>query len=197
VADAEELAAIAHRAADDLNALAGDITKAIDALPLGADQALRELMYQHARRAKAISAALRVEAADPDSRMVGLLLAVGKALAAMVMAALLAFSGAAGNDAWQAVHHRADGIAGPSVESYEDMGPVERREALGAYIRELRTARGASMRTLAKALEKAPSTIRRWEMGEGAPGPEDISLLGHAFELSNADMDKLRRLYVG
>lgn len=123
------LSAEAERAARDLHALAADITLALDTLPRFTSSATRELMEQHARRAKAIAAALQNEVRQPEAETARLLLRSKRAVGAAVMVTIAGLGAgvaeAAGDDVWNAVKAQAAEVLNSEVHSNEDEAEMQ------------------------------------------------------------------------
>lgn len=176
-----DLAARADAAATELRALADDITRAIDTLPKWASAGTRELLEQQARRALAISAALRVEARSPDEGVVGHLL---NARTAVIVAAVAILSttgvGAgeeAGADAWRAVRTRIEQVPGKEGEEAEDTDPVVKPRVggwntahpFGFWLRRIRAEHGLTQREVAELLGVSQQAVASWETNKTAP----------------------------
>ncbi len=67
------------------------------------------------------------------------------------------------------------------------------RRRLGKALRGLRKARGLTATELALRMGKSPSSARqvsRWELGENAPGADQLLALLLALDMSFADLDR-------
>lgn len=191
-----ELAARADVAATELQALAHDITAVIETLPKSASAATKELLEQQARRALAIAAALRVEAASPDRLMVDLLMQARGVLAVLVVAALSTVTvGAleqAGADAWDAARAGARHLAGD--EDLEDVADLHPDAALSyrEMLRDFREERGLTRAQLSKYLHVSAEKLKEWENGVGPLPSNFFELLDRLKQLDSEDIEALR-----
>ncbi len=71
--------------------------------------------------------------------------------------------------------------------------PKTHRRRIGKALRGLRKARGLTATELALRMAKSPSSARqisRWELGENAPGADQLLALLLALDMSFADLDR-------
>lgn len=191
-----EWAERAEAAAADLHALAADIQGVADTLSRWRNPAVtKEVLEQHARRAKAIAAALTVEAWNPQPETTGLLLKAGKAVGKGAMVVLLTLgTGAgeqAGGDIYIAAKDRAVLVAGEarskkpvrpaSIRPESRVSPpridtVQRPQQIlfdrfGPRLRAIRLGLGLSQREVAEPAGVSQQTLSRWEAGFTLPQP--------------------------
>jgi hypothetical protein len=187
-------------AANDLQALAHDITRAVDVLPANTAAATRELLQQHARRALAIAAALVVEQRDPDPGVSSLLLRARRSVGVAVVLALGTVGvGAleqAGGDAWEALASRASEIARPA-DQVRRLTEGERRAVrveLGQQLRRYRTSNSETLKGL--AAEVGSSQTALGELERSGHLPSLVVLLRLQAQVRDQEVDRLLRILI-
>jgi DNA-binding transcriptional regulator YiaG len=174
--DDRALAAAATRAADDLRELADAITAVLDALPKNTSKGSRLVLEQQARRALALSASLRVEAARPDPALTAHLLRAKVLVATIVLSVLTTLT----TGFLEEVGAQAVGFLKAKTEVLFDRSDriqpqnVE-QDGFGGVLRSLRLEQGLSQRDLGERFGVSASAVSRWERNENLPSSAAFS----------------------